>query len=89
MANTHPENLKRIAWAETAFNAFSRETFAGRSLGQLLAESGHDGDALDALGDLLGDLMHLADARGLDFADALERGRGHYAHESHPAYEGD
>ena len=89
MAQLHPENAKRIALAAKALDAFTVESFGGRTLSRLLAESGHDGDALDALGDLLGDLMHLADARGLDFARAMESGRRHYEHESAPGYQGD
>jgi hypothetical protein len=39
-------------------------------------------DYEDALGDLLGDLMHLADREPFDFEPALGRARGHYAAET-------
>jgi hypothetical protein len=89
MKNSHPKNLERAGWAELAFKAFTVATFGGNTPALLIAASGTDGDAQDALGDLLGDLQHMADVMGLDFARAVESGAMHYAHESAPTYEGD
>jgi hypothetical protein len=66
-----PENRnhERAQWAETAVSAFRRETGA---------------DFEDSLPDLLCDLMHLADRRGWDFAEAMERAQAHYEVETTP-----
>jgi hypothetical protein len=56
-------NDDRAAWAQAAVDTFMRETGT---------------DAEDAIPDLLGDLMHLCDMRGLDFNALLNRGAGHY-----------
>jgi hypothetical protein len=42
-------------------------------------------DYEDALGDLLGDLMHWCDRNNFDFELALNRARGHYEAETTPA----
>lgn len=60
-------NHKRAAWAGTAINAF-------------IAETGTDEE--NAIGDLLGDLMHWCDRNGYDMDAALERARGHYEAET-------
>lgn len=60
-------NDKRAGWAATALKAFQDETGA---------------DDEDALGDLLGDLMHWCDRHNFDFEAALERARGHYEAET-------
>jgi alpha-L-fucosidase len=53
-------------WADKAILAFRDQTGC---------------DFEDSLGDLLGDLMHWADARDFDFDAALDRARHHYAKE--------
>jgi hypothetical protein len=53
-------------WADKAILAFREQTGC---------------DLEDSLGDLLGDLMHWADARDFDFDAALDRARHHYAKE--------
>jgi hypothetical protein len=60
-------NGERALWAKAALQA-------------LMTETGVDYE--DALGDLLGDLMHLADREPFDFEAALDRARGHYAAET-------
>ena len=60
-------NSDRARWAKNALRAFMRQTRV---------------DYEDALGDLLGDLMHLADREPFDFEAALDRARGHYAAET-------
>jgi hypothetical protein len=59
-------NLDRACWADKAILAFREQTGC---------------DHEDSLGDLLGDLMHWADARNFDFEAALDRARQHYKEE--------
>ncbi|WP_226584351.1 hypothetical protein [Acuticoccus sediminis] len=59
-------NLTRACWAEVAIRAFREQTGT---------------DFEDALGDLLCDLMHWADARQFDFALALALAEFHYGAE--------
>jgi hypothetical protein len=59
-------NLDRANWADKAILAFREQTGC---------------DHEDGLGDLLGDLMHWADARNFDFDSALDRARDHYQEE--------
>ncbi len=59
-------NLDRAKWADKAILAFREQTGC---------------DHEDSLGDLLGDLMHWADARNFDFEAALDRARQHYKEE--------
>lgn len=69
-----PEGMNddRARWAGVALTAFRRETGADRE---------------DAVGDLLGDLMHWCDRAGFDFAIALDRARMHYEAETQPETE--
>lgn len=60
-------NDDRSRWAKSALRAFMDCTGV---------------DYEDALGDLLCDLMHLADHEPFDFQAALDRARGHYAAET-------
>lgn len=60
---TSPTNLQRAVWAESALIAFRKQTGC---------------DHEDSLGDLLCDLMHLAEASELDFDAALDRARFHF-----------
>jgi hypothetical protein len=64
---TDPTNNDRAFWANCALEAH-------------MEESGSD-DAGLAFQDLLCDLRHLADARGLPFQAALDRSASHYAEE--------
>ena len=59
-------NLLRAHWTEVAMRAFQEQTGA---------------DIEDALGDLLANLMHWADARGYAFELALQRAGDHYTAE--------
>lgn len=64
-------NLKRAGWALAALQAFMEETG--------LAEA----DGFDtAIGDLLGDLMHLAVELGLDFDGLLAKGESYHDYET-------
>lgn len=60
------DNLRRAGWAAVAVVAF-----AGRA-------SGPDEPLEEVVADLVGDLMHLADALGLSYAELEGRGRRHY-----------
>lgn len=62
-APTHVTNLHRAAWAEAALSVFMQHTGSDRE---------------DALGDLLGDLMHWSEQHDFDFDLALDRARGHF-----------
>lgn len=61
-------NTERAADAERALHAFMRATGA---------------DSEDAISDLIGDLCHLAQARGLDHIDQVRRGLYHHFAETH------
>lgn len=60
-------NDKRAAWAGASLRTFIDQTGA---------------DEEDALGDLLGDLMHWSDRYNYDFDAALDRARFHYEAET-------
>lgn len=60
-------NERRTAWAGLAIAAFTTATGT---------------DEENALGDLLGDLMHWADRNNYDFDAALDRARMHYEAET-------
>ena len=64
-----PENMNddRAEWAASALRQFRCVTGT---------------DYEDALGDLLGDLMHWCDRNNFDFELALNRARGHYQAET-------
>lgn len=59
----------RVASAQTALAAF-------------VAVVGDMGDEQDNVTDLLANLMHLCDAKGLDFATSLRRAESHFDDES-------
>jgi hypothetical protein len=59
-------NEPRAEWAQKAVDAFELATHV---------------DDDNAFCDLLCDLMHLADAKGVDFEHEFQRGRGHYEYE--------
>lgn len=60
-------NDKRAAWADVALATFITQTGT---------------DKEDAVGDLLGDLMHWCDRNNYDFDAALDRARHHYEAET-------
>ena len=62
-------NLQRAAWAEQALLAYSEQ----KNEDKLLYD-----EFETVFYDMLGDLMHLADAKQLDWLDMLERARNHY-----------
>jgi hypothetical protein len=66
-----PENMNddRAAWAGAALREFQRQT-------------GTDDE--NAVNDLLGDLMHWCDRKGVDFDDELTHARWHYDAETTP-----
>lgn len=64
-------NELRAAWAETAIQAFAEETGLDVS-----GELEHEPELV--LGDLLCDLMHLAERRGFDFDQILQGAQADY-----------
>lgn len=61
-------NAERAKWALAALETFSKET--GVKV---------EADGLETVaGDLLGDLMHLCDQKGVAFSDILESAQRHY-----------
>lgn len=66
------DNEDRRAWARKALDAFGAET----------GQTGYAYDDAECLGEIAGDLicnlLHLADAAGLDADELIERGRDHY-----------
>ena len=68
--NVDGMNDKRAAWAKAALHTFMLATGC---------------DYEDSLGDLLCDLLDLADRDNFDFELALDRARGHYAAETSAA----
>jgi hypothetical protein len=75
-----PDNIDRADWARTAANVFSKEVFGGQSFDNMVTD-GPDGDGPDVIGDLIGDLMHLAHQQGWDAKAIAERGIGHFEYE--------
>jgi hypothetical protein len=64
-------NGERATWGHNAVRTFQKDTGLG------------DEDGLDtAIGDLLGDLMHLCDRESLDFNEMVEKGRHYYEGET-------
>jgi hypothetical protein len=57
-----------------------RAAWAGAALATFITQTGTDEE--DAVGDLLGDLMHWCDRNNYDFEAALTRARGHYEAET-------
>jgi hypothetical protein len=64
--DTRQDNLRRAGWAATAVVAFAARC------------SGPHEPLDEVVSDLIGDLMHLADAIGLSYAELESRGRRHY-----------
>lgn len=57
-----------------------RAVWAGAALATFIIQTGTEVE--DAVGDLLGDLMHWCDRNNYDFEAALGRARGHYKAET-------
>jgi hypothetical protein len=64
----HITNLQRAAWAEQALLAYSE---------QKNPDAQFYDDFETVFSDMLGDLMHLAHIKDLNWWGLLERGRGH------------
>lgn len=92
-----PDNLndQRAAWARCAVQAFAAQTGqlkgpGGRPIPRPEAErltdqltrAGEVEDLEEAVGDLLCDLLHLADREGLDVELLIERAIGNHAQET-------
>lgn len=67
-------NRVRAGWAAGAVLTMARET-------RLLSTCNNE-DIDTAIGDLLGNLAHLCDLTGLNFADLIEHGLAHYHYET-------
>lgn len=68
---TDPTNDDRADWAQAALNEFARVT--------RMDTAGEDTDT--TMGDLLCDLMHLAQREGLDFTALVARAQCNYDEE--------
>ena len=69
-ASQKKRNAERAEWALVAVEAFASETGL---------DTDEDADGLDtAIGDLLGDLMHLCDVEEIDFGRVLDTAQHHY-----------
>lgn len=66
-----PNNRNRAQWAETALRAFARQT------GQLTGGD-WEYDRESVITDLIADLMHYCEAKGIDFDERLDSGRNHF-----------
>ncbi|MFI6029484.1 hypothetical protein [Amycolatopsis magusensis] len=64
------DNARRAGFAALAVFAYAHRVGA--------INAANDEDPETVISDLLGDLRHLADSLGLDFAELDRRGRGHY-----------
>ena len=70
------DNVIRAAFAAEALT-----TFTSRCMGGSDPRDMHHGDLGDSLGDLVGDLLHLARLLGFDVDEILQQARGHYDYE--------
>jgi hypothetical protein len=70
---SEPTNRDRARWARNALAVFATETFSGDHPDTM------DRDDLEcAIGDLICDLLHLAEQQGFDPQVILERGNAHF-----------
>lgn len=65
---SEPTNRDRARWARDALAVFTAETFSGDH-----PDTMHRDDLQCAIGDLICDLLHLADQKGFDPHAVLER----------------
>ncbi|QFG08656.1 hypothetical protein PBI_VANISOA_76 [Mycobacterium phage Vanisoa] len=63
------DNTFNVSWAAVALSAYVQTI------------GGHDEGLETPISDLLGDLMHLADAAGVDFEEALNKAEYNYGFE--------
>ncbi|QGH78082.1 hypothetical protein SEA_LONEWOLF_81 [Mycobacterium phage LoneWolf] len=63
------DNTYNVSWACAALSAYVKVI------------GGHDEGVETAISDLLGDLMHLADAAGVDFEEAVNKAEFNYGFE--------
>lgn len=74
-----PTNADRAAWAENAVNAFSTQTYGGRTFtAEVVQQPEEGGDAYTMIQDLITDLLHLARRSGWEATEMLRRGRGNF-----------
>lgn len=71
---SEPTNEDRADWGQAAIEAFAQETFTNW-------EDELEEDPGMVLGDLLADLRHWADVRGISYAAADANGEGNYLEE--------
>lgn len=76
--NADPTNDDRADWAQTALDAFARETRMDTA----------PEEPPTIMQDLLTDLMHLADREGYDFDNILRMARGNWEEEVEEEKEG-
>lgn len=84
MSDLEPTNADRADWAREALNVFAKRTFGGESYDHMLKreEPGDEHtDSEDALNDLICNLLHLAQQRGLDVDRCLRVAKGNFAEE--------
>lgn len=75
--NSEPTSYDRASWALKAIETFADQT--GLDIDP-------DGDGIEtAMGDLLGDLMHLCKELDIDFYDMLHKGEGYFSFETQEA----
>ncbi|TWT44413.1 hypothetical protein RAS1_08280 [Phycisphaerae bacterium RAS1] len=71
--NREPNNADRAAWAENALEVFTVETYCGRYPRNLERD-----DLETAVGDLIADLLHYANRKGLDTDEILRSASFHF-----------
>ncbi len=86
-------NQARIDWAKNALDTFAIETYGGRPYSTLEAQCAEceeaQGDDYTAIQDLIGNLLHVAHARGWNTAELIRRAEDDFLYESSHDYEGD
>lgn len=70
---SEPNNRDRARWANNALRVFIGTTWNGEN-----PDTMHRDDLECAITDLICDLLHLADQKGLDAKEILERGNAHF-----------
>ncbi len=70
---SEPTNRDRARWARDALAVFTAETFSGDH-----PDTMHRDDLECAIGDLIADLLHLAQQKGFDPQAILEHANGHF-----------
>ncbi len=70
---SEPTNQQRARWASDALAVFTDATFSGDH-----PDTMHRDDLECAIGDLIADLLHLADQKGFDPQAILEHAHAHF-----------